>query len=152
MTLVTYFSATGVTRKIAREISNNLNADIFEIIPKDRYTSEDLDWNDKNSRSSLEMKDSSSRPEILNKLGDIGKYDKVFIGFPVWWYTSPTIINTFIEENDLSGKDIYVFVTSGSSDSIESFNSLKEKYPNLNFVSSKRLNGVDDVKNWLQNS
>lgn len=150
--LVSYFSASGVTKRVAEKISAAINSDIFEIEPKTKYTSEDLDWTNKQSRSSLEMSDKNSRPAIVNKIENIDDYDTVIIGFPVWWYTAPTIINTFIEENNLQNKKIYIFVTSGESSETGSIKDLKEKYPNLNFISAKRFTGnesIDDYKNWL---
>ena len=150
--LITYFSASGVTKGVAKKIAEAVNGDLFSIEPKEKYTSEDLDWTNKQSRSSLEMSDKNSRPAIVDKVANINDYDKIVIGFPVWWYTAPTIINTFIEENDLNNKFIYVFVTSGGSSEAGSFKDLKEKYPNLNFVSAKRFTGnetVDDYNNWL---
>ena len=150
--LVSYFSASGVTKRVAEKISAAINSDIFEIEPKTKYTSEDLDWTNKQSRSSLEMSDKNSRPAIVNKVENIDNYDTVIIGFPVWWYTAPTIINTFIEENNLKNKKIYIFVTSGGSSETGSIKDLKEKYPNLNFISAKRFTGnesIDDYKNWL---
>lgn len=151
--IVCYFSASGVTKEVANKISKLLESDIFEIEPKDKYTDEDLDWTNKNSRSSIEMNDKNSRPAIINKLENLDAYDTVVLGFPVWWYTAPTIINTFIEENDLSNKNIYVFVTSGSSSQAGSFKNLKEKYTNLNFVDAKRLtsnSSDDDLIGWIK--
>ena len=138
-TLICYFSASGTTREVAEKISSFLNSDLFEIIPSNLYTDEDLNWNDENSRSSIEMNDSSSRPKIRNKVPNLNDYQTIILGFPVWWYTAPTIINTFLEENDLTKKNIYVFVTSGGSDSLSSFNNLRELYPNLNFINHKRF-------------
>jgi len=152
--LVSYFSASGVTKSVAEKISETVNGDLFEIEPRIKYTDEDLDWTDKTSRSSIEMSDKSSRPEINKKVDNINEYDTVIIGFPVWWYTAPTIINTFIEENDLSNKRIFIFVTSGGSSSEGSFNDLKNTYKDLNFVGSKRFtNSVTDeeVNSWLNN-
>ena len=149
--VVCYFSASGVTKRVAESISSAINADIFEIEPSIPYTSEDLDWTNKNSRTSIEMSDKNSRPSIKSS-GDIGNYDTVIIGFPVWWYTAPTIINTFIESNNFDGKRVYIFVTSGSSTVDSSFNDLKEKYPNINFISGKRFNsGVlkEDILSWI---
>ena len=151
-TLVSYFSATGTTKKAAERISNIINADIFEIEPLDIYTKEDLDYMDKNSRTTIEMNDKSSRPKIKNKVDNINDYDTIIIGFPVWWYTSPTIINTFIEENDLSNKKIYIFVTSGGSSFGGSLKDLKNTYPSLNFINGIRLMGnetEEDINNWL---
>ena len=150
--LVSYFSASGVTKVVAEKIATIVNGDIFEIEPVNTYTNEDLDWTNKSSRSSIEMNDKSSRPSIVKNVDNIMDYDKVIIGFPVWWYTAPTIINTFIENNDLTNKDIYVFVTSGGSSESGSFNDLKETYPNLNFISAKRFTGNeldDEYKNWI---
>ena len=123
--LVSYFSASGITKEVAKRIANIVQGDLFEIEPVCIYTNEDLDWTNKNSRSSIEMNDLSSRPEIKNKVSNIDNYDTVFIGFPVWWDLAPTIINTFIEENNFENKNIYVFATSGGSSEINSFNNLK---------------------------
>ena len=109
--LVSYFSASGVTKKVAVKVAESIKADLFEIEPVQKYTDEDLNWHDKKSRSSIEMQDKTSRPEIRNTVSNIDEYDTIIIGFPVWWYTAPTIINTFIEENNLEGKNVYVFVT-----------------------------------------
>ena len=150
--LVTYFSASGVTKGIAEKIASENDYDIFEIVPEEIYTPEDLDWTNKNSRSTIEMNDKSFRPPIADTT-DVSGYDTVVIGFPVWWYTVPTIINTFIEQNDLKNKDIYVFVTSGSSSYESSFNDLKTTYGDLNFVSGIRLTGlesVDDIVKWIE--
>ena len=149
--IVCYFSCSGITKNVASVISNTLNTDIFEIEPSIPYTSEDLDWTNKNSRTSIEMNDKSSRPSI-KKSCDISKYDTVIIGFPVWWYTVPTIINTFIESNNFDGKKVYIFVTSGSSTVDGSFSDLKEKYPNINFISARRFTkGVskEDILSWI---
>lgn len=148
--LVSYFSASGVTRGVAEKIKSTLNCDIFEIEPVEKYTKEDLNWMNRNSRSSVEMNNLSFRPPVLNKVKNIDEYDTVIIGFPVWWYTAPTIINTFIEENNLDGKKIYVFVTSGSSGCEKSFNDLKNTYPNLLFVSSKRFNGHETNEEYIK--
>ena len=139
--LVSYFSASGVTRGVAEKISEVVNGDLFEIEPVDKYSDKDLDWMDKGSRTTIEMNDKDCRPRIVNKVNNISEYDKVIIGFPVWWYTAPRIINTFIEENDLSGKEVYVFVTSGSSSFGGSLKDLKEKYDNVNFVKGIRFTG-----------
>ena len=129
--LVSYFSASGVTKSVAEKLALALNGDLFEIEPKVKYTNEDLDWTNKQSRSSIEMNNRASRPEVAKKVENLDIYDKVLIGFPVWWYIAPTIINTFIEENDWSGKEIYVFVTSGGSSESQSFSNLKKEYSNL---------------------
>lgn len=151
--LVSYFSASGVTKRVAEKIANAINGNLFEIEPTQKYTLEDLDWTNKQSRSSIEMEDKTSRPQILNKVLNITEYNTVILGFPVWWYTAPTIINTFIEENNLEGKDIYVFVTSGGSGSEGSFKDLKNTYKNLKFISNKRFTGREndeDYINWIK--
>lgn len=147
--IVCFFSATGTTKLVAQNISEILNTDIFEIVPQELYTKEDLDWRNKESRSSIEMKDENSRPKIKEKL-NTNEYDTIYLGFPVWWYTAPTIINTFIEENDLSNKNIYVFVTSGGSSVDDSFNNLKNKYPNLKFIKGIRLTQNDTKEKILE--
>ena len=151
--LVSYFSASGVTKRVAEKIAKAINGDLFEIEPTQKYTSEDIDWTNKQSRSSIEMQDKTFRPQILNKVSNIIEYDTVVLGFPVWWYTAPTIINTFIEENNLKGKNIYIFVTSGGSSSEGSFKDLKNTYNNLNFISNKRFTGREsdeDYINWIK--
>ncbi len=114
--LVAYFSATGTTAKVAQTLAEAIGADIFEIVPKIPYAKADLNWMDKNARSTIEMKDPSSRPEIESKRDNMGEYDVIFVGFPIWWYVAPTIINTFLESCDLNGKTIVPFATSGGSD------------------------------------
>ena len=151
--LVSYFSASGVTKNVAEKIKSMLNADIFEIEPVNPYTNADLDWTNKQSRSSIEMNDLTYRPEVKNKVSNINEYDTVLIGFPVWWDLSPTIINTFIEENNLENKKVYVFATSGGSSVTGSFNALKNDYPNINFIDGKRLSSnieKDEILNWIQ--
>lgn len=113
--LVAYFSASGVTAKVAEKLAKETNADIYEIKPAVPYTKADLNWMDKTSRSSIEMSDHNSRPEIADKNADISKYDTIYLGFPIWWYIAPTIINTFLESYDFSGKKIILFATSGGS-------------------------------------
>ena len=114
--LVAYFSASGVTAKVAENLSDALAADLFEIVPKVRYTKADLDWRDRTSRSTIEMNDPSSRPEIEALRDNVADYDTIYVGFPIWWYVAPTIINTFLESYDLAGKTIIPFATSGGSD------------------------------------
>ena len=113
--LVVYFSATGVTKRIANMLATSLGVKSFEIVPKEIYTQSDLDWTNDNSRSSIEMKDKSSRPKIESRVRDIEKYDVIFIGFPIWWYREPSIIDTFIESHNLENKLIVPFATSGGS-------------------------------------
>ncbi len=139
-TLVTYFSATGTTKAAAELLAQEKNADLFEIAPAVPYTEADLNWQDKQSRSSVEMNDKTSRPDIKLKCTDIADYDTVWIGFPIWWYTAPTIINTFIEAHDLSGKVLNVFATSGGSDVTDSYNDLKAAYPQYTWGESRLMN------------
>lgn len=113
--LVAYFSASGVTEKLAKRLANVVDADIFEIKPEKPYTAADLDWTNKKSRSSVEMSDKSFRPAIAEKLDNIAEYDTIYVGFPIWWYVAPTIINTFLEQHELTGKTIIPFATSGTS-------------------------------------
>ena len=114
-TLVAYFSASGVTAKVAQTLAETIGADIFEIVPKISYTKADLNWMDENARSTLEMNNPSSRPEIEFRLDNMSEYDTIFVGFPIWWYVAPRIINTFLESYDLTGKTIIPFATSGTS-------------------------------------
>ena len=150
-TLIAYFSASGVTKEVAEKIATTVEGDLFEIEPSEKYTKEDLDWMNKQSRSSLEMNDTSCRPSIKNKVENLNEYNKVIIGFPVWWYTAPRIINTFIEENNLTGKEIYIFVTSGGSSFGGSLKDLKATYPNLNFVNGIRITKIDEneILDWI---
>lgn len=113
--LVAYFSASDVTKNAAEKLAKAANADLFEIKPVRPYTDADLDWMDKKSRSTIEMNDLSSRPEIANKCENMGSYDVVFVGFPIWWYVEPRIIDTFLESYDFSGKRVIPFATSGGS-------------------------------------
>jgi flavodoxin len=149
--LVTYFSASGQTKKVAELIADALDADIEEIVPEEKYTSADLNWHDQNSRSSVEMNDKSSRPKIASTI-DVSNYDTIIIGFPIWWYTAPTIINTFMEESNVKDKNIYVFATSGSTGVNGSFDDLKNAYPDNNWVSAKRLTSSDNsskITDWI---
>ena len=114
-TLVAYFSASGVTAKLAKNLAEAAGADIYEIRPEEPYTNADLNWQNKNSRSSVEMNDKSFRPSIADTNANIAAYDTIFVGFPIWWYVAPTIINTFLEAYDFSGKTIILFATSGGS-------------------------------------
>ena len=149
--LIAYFSASGVTKNIAEKIASENDYDIFEIVPQEIYTPADLDWTDKNSRSTKEMNDKSFRPPIVEST-DASEYDTVVIGFPVWWYTAPTIINTFIESVDLSGKTIKAFCTSGGSGIDKCVDDLAKTYPELNFSKGLRFrNDVSSAKEWIEN-
>ncbi|MBR3153225.1 MAG: NAD(P)H-dependent oxidoreductase [Clostridia bacterium] len=149
--LVSYFSASGVTKGVAEKIAKGINGELFEIEPVDKYTTEDLDWTNRQSRSSVEMNE-NIKPAILNKVSNLDEYDIICLGFPIWWYKEPTIIDKFLEENDMSNKSIYVFVTSGSSGVDSTYRSLKSNFPNLNFISGKRFTGresEDEYISWL---
>lgn len=148
--LITYFSASGVTKSTAERIAAENGYDIFEIVPVDAYTPEDLDWTDKQSRSTVEMNDKSFRPPIVASC-DVSGYDIVAIGFPVWWYTAPTIINTFIESVDLTGKTVKVFCTSGGSGVDKCVSDLQESYPELDFSRGMRFTGdVSKARQWIE--
>lgn len=150
-TLVTYFSASGVTKRVAEKISNVLDADIFEIAPETPYSVEDLDYTNKNSRSAVEMNDKSFRPPIKETI-DVSNYDTILIGFPVWWYTAPTIINTFIESCDMNGKTAIAFCTSGGTGITGCENDLKNAYPNINWKTGRKLYGNEsdeEIKKWI---
>ena len=139
--LAAYFSASGVTEAKAKELAKVIGADLYEIAPAVRYTDADLDWMDKKSRSSVEMNDKSSRPALAETNHDFSAYDEIYIGFPIWWYTAPTIINTFLETFDFSGKKIALFATSGGSSIDRAVRDLKKQYPGLNIINGKLLNG-----------
>nr|WP_302248316.1 flavodoxin [uncultured Blautia sp.] len=152
--LVAYFSASGVTAKAAWKLSEAIGADLHEIKPEVLYSSADLNWMDKKSRSSVEMNDPSSRPTIAEKLADMEKYDVVFVGFPIWWYVAPTIINTFLESYDFSGKTIIPFATSGGSGMGKTNEKLGPSCPGATLLQGKLLNGnlsEDSLKNWVKN-
>ncbi len=149
--LVVYFSASGVTKGVAERIANENGYDLFEIVPEEIYTPEDLDWTDRNSRSTIEMNDKGFRPPIVEAC-DVSAYDTVVIGFPVWWYTAPSIINTFIESVDLKGKTIKAFCTSGGSGIDKCVSDLKATYPELDFSRGMRFAGnVSKAKEWIEN-
>lgn len=149
--LVAYFSASGVTKKAAQNLAKVAGADTFEIKPAVPYSRSDLDWMDKNSRSSKETHDPSSRPEIASTLSDMEKYDTVFLGFPIWWYLAPKIISTFLESYDFSGKTIIPFATSGGSGMGKTVDVLKTVCPKANFKDGKMLNRVteQELKTWV---
>jgi len=149
--IVTYFSASGITKALARTMADALQADIYEIEPVEKYTDADLDWRDSESRSSVEMKNKHLRPAIKDTDAKLGEYDVIYVGFPIWWYVAPTIVNTFLEKYDLSGKKIVVFATSGSSGMGNTIEELKVSAPSAEFVDGGILNGKktkDDVITW----
>lgn len=150
--LVAYFSASGVTKKLAERISKIVGANLHEIVPKEIYTDEDLNWMNEKSRSSTEMKNKSFRPEIANKVDNMRNYDTIYIGFPIWWYVAPTIINTFLESYDLTGKTIIPFATSGQSLMGNTNEELKNSCKNSILKEGRRfdINESDEViKNWI---
>lgn len=154
--LVAYFSATGTTARVAKNLAKAANADLFEIKPEKTYTSADLDWNNKQSRSTVEMNNKKARPEIANKVADMNKYNVIYVGFPIWWYTAPRIINTFLESYDLKGKTIIPFATSGGSDVGDIYKELKTaSAPDAKWEKGKLLNGdpsVEELKEWVSSN
>lgn len=151
--LIAYFSASGVTAKAAKVLAEAGNAELYEIRPEVPYTSEDLDWTNKKSRSSLEMNDSSSRPALADTSADIAGHDVIFVGFPVWWYTAPSIIKTFLEAYDFSGKVIIPFATSGGSGLGKTAKTLQEVVPSATVKEGKLLNGkisTAELKKWVE--
>ena len=147
-TLVAYFSASGVTGSVARTLADALKADLYEITPAVRYTDADLDWRNADSRSSLEMKDKASRPEIIDAPVSIADYDTILVGFPIWWYVAPTIVNTFLEKHDFSGKKIVLFATSGGSDFGGTIDSLKGSVPGAVIEEGMLQRGKQDLDAW----
>lgn len=150
--LVAYFSASGVTKAAAQRLAGAAGADLFEIRPETPYTRADLDWRDEHSRSTVEMKNPASRPAIAEKLGNMGDYDVVFLGFPIWWYVAPTIINTFLESYDFSGKTIVPFATSGGSGLGDTEKVLRPLCPgSVTWRPGKLLNGASEqeLKSWV---
>lgn len=149
--LVAYFSASGVTASLAKNLAAAIGADLFEIEPVIRYGKADLDWTNKKSRSSVEMNDKSSRPAVAKKLGNMSEYDEVFVGFPIWWYIAPTIVNTFLEGYDLAGKTIVPFATSGGSGMGETNEYLANSCKGAKLVEGKVLRRnacADELKKW----
>ncbi len=151
-TLVVYFSATGNTERVAKMIATAAQADLYKIQPAKGYTSADLDWHNKSSRSSVEMNDAKTRPELSGSVSNWADYTTVYLGYPIWWDQAPRIINSFIESYDFSGKVVIPFATSGSSSISHSAQELKKAYPSINWQKGKLLNGVTqtDISNWIQ--
>ena len=139
--LVAYFSASGTTAAAAENLAKAAGADLYEIKPAVAYTRADLNWQDKNSRSSVEMRDKSSRPELADTNANIAEYDTIFVGFPVWWYVAPTIINSFLEAYDFSGKKVVLFATSGGSGFGKAVSGLQPSAPKAEIVEGEILNG-----------
>jgi len=153
-TLVVYFSASGITAKVADKLADALGADIYEIRPETPYTKADLNWMDKNSRSTIEMNDKTIRPAIADQNARIDEYNTIFLGFPIWWYVAPTIINTFLESYDFSGKKIILFATSGGSKFGKTVEELKVSVPNsCEIIEGKLLNGIQtipSIRKWTE--
>ena len=153
--LVAYFSATGTTERVAKKVAEAAGADLFEIKPEQAYTSADLNWNNKSSRSSVEMGDESARPAIASHVDGMVAYDAVFVGFPVWWYVEPRIIDTFLEGYDFAGKTIVPFSTSGGSDIADAVSYIRSMaggatvLDGINFTDRNNLDGLED---WLSAS
>lgn len=151
--LVAYFSATGTTAKAAKALANAVGGELYEIKPAVPYTSADLNWMDKNSRSSVEMKDAHSRPALADTDAPVAGYDVIFLGFPVWWYVAPTILNTFLEAYDFTGKTIVLFATSGGSGLGKSAAGLRVSAPGAKIVDGRMLNGrlnEAELKAWAE--
>lgn len=148
--LVAYFSASGVTEKTAKKLAEMEGADIYEIKPVHPYTESDLNWTDKNSRSSKEMNDLSFRPEIADRVHDMDSYDAIILGFPIWWDLAPTIVNTFLESYDLTGKTVIVFATSGGSGIGNAEKNLKRQYPQINWQKGKLLNNRNAIESFSE--
>ena len=138
-TLVAYFSASGVTKRLAEKLAKEIGADLFEIQAETPYTNADLDWQNSKSRSSVEMNDKNCRPAISSKAADMARYDVVFVGFPIWWYREPSIIDTFMEVYDFSGKTLIPFATSGGSGLGDSSNNIAALAPEAKVTSGKRF-------------
>ena len=151
-TLVAYFSAGGTTARAAKALAQAAGADLYEIRPARTYTPADLDWMDRKSRSSVEMNDENARPAIAGRVENMDEYDTVFVGFPVWWYTAPRIVNTFLESYDFTDKTMIPFATSGGSGVEKSAGDLKTRYPALNWKKGKLLGGrvtADTLRGWI---
>lgn len=150
--LVAYFSASGTTRKVAEMIATAAEADLYEIVPKQPYSKADLNWMDKKSRSSVEMSDKKFRPELTDTDAQIDKYDEIILGFPIWWYVAPTIINTFLEGYDFTGKKIVLFATSGGSGFGNTVSELKPSAPNAVIVEGKVFNKTtkEEIAEWVK--
>lgn len=151
-TLVAYFSASGETKRVAENLAKAAGADLFEIVPKQLYTDADLNWNNSKSRSSMEMNDRSARPSIGSKVEDLAQYSHVFVGFPVWWYREPSIIDTFMESYDWNGITVIPFCTSGGSGLGDAGKNMQALAKGAKVVPGKRFSGgasADELKTWI---
>lgn len=152
--LVAFFSASGVTEKVAKTLASAVGADLHEIVPAQKYTAADLDWRDKESRSSVEMSDKSFRPAVVGEVENMEQYDVIYVGFPIWWYVAPTIINTFLEAHDLDGKVIVPFATSGSSGMGNTNAELKDSCKGAELKEGKRFASdvsAEELRSWAEN-
>jgi flavodoxin len=147
--LVAYFSASGVTRKVAETLAEVTGAELYEIKPQVPYTKADLDWTNRKSRSTIEMGDKSSRPAVADTEANVGDYDVVFVGFPIWWYVAPTIVNTFLESYDFAGKTIVPFATSGSSGIGETVANLKGSVDASAIITEGKIVNGEQTKETL---
>lgn len=150
--LVAFFSASGTTKKVAEMIASAVDADMYEIMPKQPYSKADLNWMDKKSRSTIELSDKTIRPELADTDLDMSQYDEIILGFPIWWYVAPTIINTFLEKYDLAGKKIILFATSGGSGFGNTVKELQPSAPKAEFVEGKLLTRANkqDIENFVK--
>jgi len=151
--LVAYFSANGATKRIAEMLAESIGAKTFEIVPRQFYTQSDLDWTNDNSRSSIEMKDRNCRPEIESRVRDLEKYDVVFLGFPIWWYREPSIIDTFVESHNFDGKLIVPFATSGGSPIADTYKGIKELARKAKVEQGKVFESgvsIAELKKWAE--
>ncbi|RLK64137.1 flavodoxin [Atopobacter sp. AH10] len=151
---IVYFSATGVTKKLAECLAQLTSSELLEIVPKDLYSKEDLDWRNKESRSSIEMADRSSRPELASSspIEKLEQYELIFLGFPIWWGVAPTIVNTFLEQNDLENKKIALFATSEESGMGETKEALEESLPHMHCLGEKRFGqefSKEEIAEWV---
>ena len=152
-TLVACFSATGTTERVARDLAAAIGADLFEIAPVEPYSAADLNWNDRRSRSSVEMNDEACRPAIVDTVENMAVYDTVFVGFPVWWYVEPRIVDTFLEAYDFAGKTVVPFATSGGSDLGKAPHRMQKLALGAKVLSGRLLNGrpsAADLKSWAE--
>ena len=152
-TLVAYFSATGTTARAAKTLAEAVGADLFEIVPEQPYSAADLDWRDKNSRSTHEMNDEACRPAVASRVGNMDAYDTVFVGFPIWWYVEPRIVDTFLEAHDFAGKTIVPFATSGGSGLGKAPQRMASLAPGATVLEGRPLNGnpgASELRAWAE--
>lgn len=152
-TLVAFFSASGITKRVAEKLASAAGADLHEIVPQQIYTAEDLNWQNRKSRSSVEMEDRNARPKIASTVENMTEYDRIFVGFPIWWYREPSIIDTFIEKYDFSGKTVIPFATSGGSGLGESAKNMQSLAKDASVLSGKKLSASvseKELADWIK--